>query len=619
MSMASSGEVFISGPQSTEAHPVSPIYSTRLEGLRAEMAVAQTVRNNALLSTLGYIVLLGISIGLTVTHRKLPLLWSVLPMVGMLYSSRKYIRSGKQWREIDQRCEYFERSIRRLEGKWQGRGKSGREFARTQHLYQDDLNVIGHGSLFELLCTTRSELGAERLAAYLLDPVSMAESRLRQEAVKELRDANHLREEMDLLGDFRSQDFGNSAFATWLSLPPIVSSTAVRSLLLLSSSASLFLGVGIFAKALPWSHWLPVVLVLIAFQTSMAGVYFRRARPRLKQLRLLTNAFTILQQGLQLVENQKFRSSKLQEIVERVKQQKASSQLKTLEKLVRLFDQREKPQFQYISCLLAAGTQLVLAVDRWRDEHQLHFTGWIDAWAEFEALQAISCYAFEQSGCIFPELVDGDPVFEAVGLGHPLLDSKHCVSNDIILNGHSRLYLITGSNMAGKSTMLRTIGLNTVIALAGGPIRASSAKLSHLTVCASLAITDSLLEGKSKFLAETARLGASIALGRTGKSVLFLIDEILSGTNSNDRKLAAETIIKILLADGALGAVSTHDLALSQITDDPALAGVLVHMGSDNRDDPLAFDYLLKPGVSAHSNALAIVQLMGIAELQKPI
>jgi DNA mismatch repair ATPase MutS len=319
-----------------------------------------------------------------------------------------------------------------------------------------------------------------------------------------------------------------------------------------------------------------------------------------------------LQQGFELMEKQEFRSPKLREIVTRVQAQKASSRLKILEKLIRLVEQREKEMFYYISYLLAGGTQLVLAVDHWRSEHQQYFWGWIDAWAEFEALQAISGYAFEQPDAIFPELIDGDPVFEAVQLGHPLLDPKNCICNDIVLNPQSPFYLITGSNMAGKSTMLRTIGLNAVVALAGGPVRASHARLSRLTICASLAVTDSLLEGKSKFLAEIARLRESITRSRSGEPVLFLIDEILSGTNSKDRIEAAEAIVEILIRCRAVGAVSTHDLALSRILDHAKVAGVVFHMESDNPDDPLDFDYLLKPGISRKSNALAIVQMMGI-------
>jgi DNA mismatch repair ATPase MutS len=529
------------------------------------------------------------------------------------------IRSiGTQWREIEKRCEYFERGMRRLTGMWQGHGRTGEEFARENHLYQSDLSVIGNGSLFELLCTTRSEFGAERLAAYLLEPVSLAESRRRQEAVQELRECAWLREEMDLLGDFRSENCGYSAFEAWLNLPPIASPEVVRHLLLLSSACTFVIGLGVFSHALAWSMGLPFMLVLISMQAVAAGTYLRRVRPRLAQLRRLTHAFTTLQQGLALMEKQEFRSPKLREIVTRVQSQRASAHLKVLERLIRLVEQREKEMFHYLSYLLAGGTQLVLAVDHWRGEHQQHFQGWVDAWAEFEALQAMAGYAFEQQDTVFPELVDGEPVFEAVRLGHPLLDSQHCVCNDILLNAQSRFYLITGSNMAGKSTMLRTVGLNVVIALAGGPVRAFHARLSRMMVCASLAVTDSLLEGKSKFLAEVARLSESIMLSRSGEPVLFLIDEILSGTNSKDRIDAAETAVKILIGGGALGAISTHDLALSRILDDATVAGVLVHMESDNPDDPLDFDYLLKPGVSRKSNALAIVRMMGIDDLEMP-
>lgn len=540
MSVASTADALEGGAGAVKSRPVLSAYSTRLRALRNDLTAAQSMRKRALVSAAVCIGLAVIFVWLALLHPSLPLLYSLVPLAGVLLSSRRYIQAGAQWRELERRCAYLDRGIRRIEGRWQGEGKTGEEFARDKHLYQSDLNVFGEGSLFELLCTARSVLGAERLASYLLDSVELNESKLRQEAVAELRDAARLREEMDLLGDFRSQDCRYDAFEGWLSLPPIIVPAALRYLLLLSSSSSLLIGVGILGKALLWSAWLPVILVLIVIQTGVAGLLLRRVRPRLQQVRLLTNAFTVLHQGLQLIERQHFTSLKLRGIVERVSSQKASVHLRSLERLTRLFDQREKPLFELPSKLLAVGTQLVLAVDAWRERHQQHLREWMDAWAEFEALQAMAGYAFEQNGCVFPELVDGDPVFEAAQLGHPLLGGKLCVRNDIVLDDRSRFYLISGSNMAGKSTLLRTIGLNAVIAFAGGPVRASQARLSCLVVCASLAITDSLLEGKSKFLAEVERLSETISLSRSGEPVLFLIDEILSGTNSRDRKSAAE-------------------------------------------------------------------------------
>jgi DNA mismatch repair ATPase MutS len=166
--------------------------------------------------------------------------------------------------------------------------------------------------------------------------------------------------------------------------------------------------------------------------------------------------------------------------------------------------------------------------------------------------------------------------------------------------------------MAGKSTFLRAIGLNTILALAGAPVRALTARISRFHICASISIADSLQEGRSKFMAEVDRLRETICLSRTGGKVLFLIDEILSGTNSQDRRIAAESVIEALVSGGAVGALSTHDLALTEIAEVAELRGINVHMGSEDPDRPLAFDYRLKTGIMRQANALAIVRMMGI-------
>lgn len=168
----------------------------------------------------------------------------------------------------------------------------------------------------------------------------------------------------------------------------------------------------------------------------------------------------------------------------------------------------------------------------------------------------------------------------------------------ISLNASTAFYVVSGSNMAGKSTFLRAIGLNSVLASAGAPVRASSARTAVCRVCASIAINDSLQEGKSKFLAEVERLRDSVRATREREPVLFLVDEILSGTNSRDRKIAAESLIGALVAGGAVGALSTHDLALTEIAENPELRGVNIHMQSDNPDQPLAFDFRVRPGIS---------------------
>jgi DNA mismatch repair ATPase MutS len=242
---------------------------------------------------------------------------------------------------------------------------------------------------------------------------------------------------------------------------------------------------------------------------------------------------------------------------------------------------------------------------------------WVAAWAEFEAMLALSTYAAEHEENAYPEMVEGGvAIFAAVEMVHPLLPRAQAVANHVRLDAEARFLLISGSNMAGKSTLLRAIGTNAVLAQAGAPVCARSLTMSALRVGASLALVDSLAEGKSKFLAEVERLRDLVALAREGSEgwCLFLIDEIFSGTNSADRRAAAEAVLRGLIREGAIGALSTHDLALAELAEVPELGGRNVHMASAREDDPLAFDYLLKPGVNRTTNAMAIVRLLGLAE-----
>jgi len=312
------------------------------------------------------------------------------------------------------------------------------------------------------------------------------------------------------------------------------------------------------------------------------------------------------------MEHQQFRSAKLRGLVERLRSRNAEPRIRKLERMVHAVSRREDLFLYGFSMWLAAGTQLVLAIERWRSEHQKDFEDWLDAWAEFEALNALGCYAYEHPDDGFPELLDGDARFEAEGLCHPLLPRDGGVGNCVALNDSTAFYVISGSNMAGKSTFLRALGLNAILATAGAPVRALSARLTVFNVCASISIADSLVEGKSKFVAEVERLRETIRLTATDRPVLFLIDEILSGTNSRDRRIAAESVIEALVAGGAVGALSTHDLALTEIAEDPNLHGLNMHMQSENAEEPLEFDYSVKPGIVRQTNALAIVRMMGI-------
>jgi len=290
----------------------------------------------------------------------------------------------------------------------------------------------------------------------------------------------------------------------------------------------------------------------------------------------------------------------------------SSKSIRKLERLLDALAQRDKEWFYAPYRYFLTGTQLCMAIEQWRQEHAESLRIWLQAWGEFEALNALAAYGFENPANTFPELADAGACFEAREMGHPLLSHTSCVANDVELNSSVPFYVISGSNMSGKSTLLRAIGLNAVLAFAGAPVRAGYLRLSDLSVVASMSIVDSLLNGKSKFLAEVDRLRQAIESAVENKSVLFLVDEIFGGTNSRDRRIAAEAVVRTLVKKGAIGALSTHDLALTEIASADGMCGVNVHMGSRDERDPMDFDYQLKPGVTRESNALAIARLAGV-------
>ena len=318
----------------------------------------------------------------------------------------------------------------------------------------------------------------------------------------------------------------------------------------------------------------------------------------------------VLREGLHLLQEAQFESVKLTKLAEQVLN--GSESVQTLDRLLSALNERHKDWFYGPSLVLVVGTQLCMAVEQWRKAHADALSDWLKAWAEFEALNALAAYACENPTHVFPTFTNDDICFEARDLGHPLLPRTSCVVNDVELNRKTRFYVVSGSNMSGKSTLLRSIGLNAVLASAGAPVHASSLRMSRLSVFASLSIVDSLLNGRSRFLAEVNRLRRIIEAASENRWVLFLVDEILSGTNSRDRRIATEAVVRTLVERGAIGALSTHDLSLCEIVNYEDLCGVNLHMGSSQGGGPLDFDYRLKPGITNEANALAIARMAGV-------
>jgi hypothetical protein len=538
--------------------------------------------------------------------------WSfLLPIPAALAAGRWHGRNRDRWLRLTRLRKFHERREARLEDRWHGEGFSGEEFKIPDHVYSQDLHILGSGSMFELMATARTGIGRRHLAAYLLDPASREEIEMRQQAVRELVPQTELREHMDLLGKFSFQESDWSVFAEWLAVRPTPVPAALRIVALAGSALLAGILIAGFSSDLPWRLIGESAIPLFAVLMTVAWINRQHTKVINGAAARVGVDVGVVREGMELMSTQSFQCPKLARVQQLLNNAHAARLLHRLERITNLLAQCEKPQFDLFAQALIIRTQLSFAIEQWKNDYGAQLKDWLAAWGEFEALIAISGYAWEHPNDVFPEFLDGEPRFEAKGLGHPLLPESSCVRNDVTLAAANRFYVISGSNMAGKSTLLRSIGLNAVLASAGAPVRASSLRLTHLNIVASLSIVDSILEGKSKFMAEVARVRIMLEHARQAP-LLFLIDEILSGTNSRDRRFASEAVIRSLIESNAIGALSTHDLALTEIAQIPGLAGSNVHMGSAPGGGPMDFDYRMKPGVTTETNALAIAAMMGV-------
>jgi DNA mismatch repair ATPase MutS len=293
---------------------------------------------------------------------------------------------------------------------------------------------------------------------------------------------------------------------------------------------------------------------------------------------------------------------------------RASEEIAALDRIVGFSDARRNEVFRFfIGPLLMWDAHCAFALLRWRARAGERVRGWLAALGEVEALAGLAAFAFEHPDFAWPEAA-AEPIFEAHALAHPLIADDHRVGNDVSLPSAARALVVTGSNMSGKSTLLRAIGANAVLAFAGAPVCARALTIGPARVATSMRIEDSLEQGVSHFYAELRRLKRvlDLARGAEGGSALFLLDEILHGTNSRERVIGACAVVRELLDRGALGAVSTHDLGITALERELGGRVQNVHFEEQVAGEKMTFDYVLKPGIVQSSNALRLMRAVGI-------
>lgn len=581
-------------------------YQRRLQAARDDFDAARPRAQRLVIAILVLLALL-LAMVIKVVYGWFGARWLLAPVVGILVLEPFWRSARRTMNRAVRLVRVYDRALGRVDGAAVQSGETGLAFAPEAHLYQRDLNVLGEDSLFGMLATTRTAVGQKALAEMLLHSATAEQARARQEAVRELAPRLELRERVALLGRSEYEEVPAERFASWLALSDGGLQPWMRWALAVLTLVWIAFAVAALLRPEMRGTLLQDAFGVLALQGAFSLWLKPRVMQELEAAQRLSGQTMILRDGLKILRGEKFAAPLLTRL-----QREAEGEERALRRLwldLELAEQRSKEWNYAFGLLVAVGSQAAIALSLWRRKHGTEMRRWVAAWAEFEALLALATYAAEHEQNAWPEIVDGPSVLVAEGLAHPLLPREVAVANDVQLGGEVRFLLISGSNMAGKSTLLRAIGANVVLALAGAPVCARSMRLSALRVGASLALVDSLAEGKSKFLAEVERLRELTALAQKA-GCLFLVDEIFSGTNSADRRIAAEAVVRALVGSGAIGALSTHDLALTEFAE--ALGGSNVHMASPDDSDPLGFDYVLKPGVNRTTNALAIVKMLGL-------
>ena len=538
------------------------------------------------------------------------LLWWLIPLaIVSLLLLALHQNIFKQQRHAERAVKFYERGLARLAGNWAGTGERGERYRNPLHPYAEDIDLFGNGSLFELLCTARTRAGEDILAAWLLAPATSPEIQARQEAIAELRPNLDLREALALLGEDLRAGLHPEALSDWGKHKPLANLRAFRWLTALLCAASV-VGLGLVIAAFG-SVPLNIILVI----NALVGLWLRpHVNAILAQAELANRDLKLLSEVLARIEAEQFHSAKLVSLRASLetKSLPPSQQIAQLYRLTTWLDARLNQYFRPLSAPFFWTSQFAFAVEAWRARSGVRVSEWIAAVGEIEALCALANYSYEHPADPFAEIVAGALAYDGKALGHPLIPETKVVRTDLALSESLRMFVVSGSNMSGKSTLLRTVGMNAVLALAGAPVRAKSLRISPLHLGASIRIQDNLRAGASLFYAEITRLRQLMEMTNGAMPLLFIIDEILHGTNSHDRRIGSEAVLRGLVERGAIGLVTTHDLALTNIVEELQPRARNVHLEDHLEDGKMTFDYILRDGIVKKSNAIELMRSVGL-------
>lgn len=504
----------------------------------------------------------------------------------------------------------YQKELDSLEGNYSF--KDGSQFIDKEHPYSSDLDIFGINSLYQFLNRTTSEPGGERLANYLNGPAEIELIYQRQKAIAELKNNEPWIKEMQASGTLHAFTFSaKSKLENWIAQPTLFLQFKpwkwLRYLLplIILSIVALFIFDIVSLSILLISL---LIFAVIAWQINKV------VAPVHNDLSSVADELRSLSSVISLIEKKNFKSEYLLKLKQQIKsEQSASSSIKRLQKLLDKLDLRYNMVLSApLNILLLWNLQQMLDLEKWKKQHHIQLEKWINTIAEFEALNSLAIIHFNYPHWAFPTVTGDYFKIEGRDLGHPLIVPSKRIDNPVFIPKEGDIMLVTGSNMAGKSTYLRCVGVNCVLAFCGAPVCGSSLSVSHVSLISSMRIADNLQESTSTFYAELKKLKTIIDKVNAAEKVFILLDEILRGTNSFDRHTGSKALIKQLIENKAAAIIATHDLELAEMQESFSDKILNYHFDVQVSNEELFFDYKLKPGICRSMNASILMKKIGI-------
>jgi len=583
-------------------------FSLQRDRLRSRLKVVPWIRLATFLLVIVFIILY------TTTAHAGYLIAAGLSFIGFILAGWYDARLKRNIRKRETLIEINQREIDAIQGNY-AVFEPGTEFIDHQHPYTHDLDVFGIGSLFQYINRTSTIFGKRRLADFFQSAYSFREKiKERQQAVGEIAGLIDFRQALQQI--FFAKDTSESdltELTSWLEskdrLPGVRLLKIAACIIPLTTLAFLAFSI---ADMIPYQ--IPGFLIIL--QLLFAFAYGRQT-----QLvhQAITSRFNIIEkyaQALTLLEQTSFSSDYAKEMKSRLNRENTEPPGDVIRRLANLLNWMDSNLNMIASVVLNGlfmfNIHLLIAVNRWRNKNRKLVPMWFDLLAEFDALSSLATFAFNNPGFIFPEPVSDDFLLDAEEIGHPLIPRDECVTNAIEIRGWNQFCIITGANMSGKSTFLRTVGINYILAMTGAPVYAKKMLFCPVEIHSSIRTNDSLVKRESYFYAELKRLKEIIDELESGKKLLILLDEILKGTNSKDKQTGSIALIKQLMRYRLVGMFATHDLLLGELIDfyPENIKNLCFEISIE--DDRMEIDYKLRSGVCRNLNASYLMKNMGI-------